>query len=105
MKTSFALVFAWIALLAVSSIQKTKADELGLVMRDDEQGCFPCCFCCEGPGTCCYECRKKNGGFTLPDPFENTKEDDDVIIIKDDDDDEGQNGDAPVGSLRARGGN
>lgn len=28
--------------------------------EDYLRGCFPCCFCCEGPGTCCSQCRDRN---------------------------------------------
>ena len=28
--------------------------------EDYLRSCFPCCFCCEGPGSCCDECKAKN---------------------------------------------
>lgn len=27
---------------------------------DFSLGCFPCCFCCEGPGSCCAACKERN---------------------------------------------
>ena len=28
--------------------------------EDYLRSCFPCCFCCEGPGTCCDSCKDNN---------------------------------------------
>jgi hypothetical protein len=34
--------------------------------EDYLRGCFPCCFCCEGPGTCCNECKERNNTLVAP---------------------------------------
>ncbi len=33
---------------------------IGYVRNVISKSCFPCCFCCEGPGTCCSQCKAKN---------------------------------------------
>lgn len=50
------------ALAQVCDAAERAPEKLALTAAEDDfsRGCFPCCFCCEGPGTCCSSCKARN---------------------------------------------
>ena len=46
-----------------ANVQKAIMRYVGSIVS---RGCFPCCFCCEGPGDCCDECMDNNDLTAIP---------------------------------------